>query len=318
MSSLVKGDWNSIDSVIFYLPEYTSKNGKTMIFDLDGTLIASVRGSNPNNITNENDWIFFPGVIDKLSQQNKNILIIASYTFSEDGKYTKEKTLLRCHKILEFLLSYDIHPFFFITTKKDRYRKPERGCITLYNKIINSEYSLSPQEFSLVGDGAGRKCTIPAYCSNSSDIELAINIGCDFYNPAEFFNFNTSLSPKDNDLIILLGNPSCGKTTVANYIASEYDYYYVSDELKYEKRKSKVLELCKKNLSIVLDGSYPSKKDRIDFIEIAQRFDYSVRVLYILMDGRNYSKEVKNSEYETYSRKFQLPIDEVDDLILMV
>lgn len=327
MSSFNCGEWNSYGSVKFFLPNLSiSRNCEVIFYDLDGTLVTSRSGTENDKITCPDDFIFYPSVIQTLSSQNDKVIVIYnSYTLNDTENHKERVLLKRANNIRKFLEDYSIHPFIFISTKRDKFKVPELGIYTLFESLLSSHYSSKIHKKCIVGDSIGGKDPNIIYRNGNSDSLFSENIAhyscgeCKIYRPFEIFDFDFDFIPVQNEVIILMGNPSCGKSTLAENISTDFDYAVV-------KKVDQIKKAMKNKSGVIVDNRHPSRNERKKIINWCRFNGHSVRIIFILVDGRNYNSSRDNDEkeernaFENYSKRFEMPYDhpEYDDCEVIV
>lgn len=68
-------------------PKFINKLSEIATFDLDWTLIKPKKGKHPKD---KDDWVFLPGVKDKLIELNKNGVTIIIFTNQSSTKFVLE------------------------------------------------------------------------------------------------------------------------------------------------------------------------------------------------------------------------------------
>ena len=244
------------------------------------------------------------------------------------------------------------------STQKDKFRKPNKFMWDFL--IDNLKIDLDIENSFYVGDAAGRiknwkpKMKRDFSCS---DRKFAHNIGIKFFTPEEYFlkeektnkylidGFNpfqynysktTKISvPKENELILMVGLPASGKSTIAKRFFK--DYVYINMDIL--KTKSKCLKLAKEsiknNKSIVIDNTNIDKKTRKEYIDIAKESNYLVRSIVMDVDKefalhlnniRSIIKGIKpvpKIAYNVLLKKYQIPtkdegIDKIKNIKLNI
>lgn len=207
-------------------------------FDLDGTLIGSVRdGFTHVNINIKNKLI-------ELSKTSDIVIFT--------NQFAAPKNI---ESILSQILSeLEIPVRLYAALKKDEFRKPEKGMFNLLPKKY--------KKVTFVGDAAGREGDF-----SDSDLVFAKNIGATFKTPEEFFDYSFEI-PEEIQLIILVGFPASGKTTLVKSHLEKIDFVSVSrDELGTIPRCVKrAKELLKEGRSVVIDNLNATRDARKMFI----------------------------------------------------
>ena len=100
---------------------------------------------------------------------------------------------------------------------------------------------------------------------------------------------------------------------------SSYYQKYLSDHMHVEQDKignrTKVLKeldkLLKSGISVVIDSTNPSQKNRLEYYKNAQLYDYNIKVLYFLTNGTGFNKlrvkPVPTIAYHIYFKNFEPP-----------
>lgn len=185
--------WKIHETCVYYVPDIskinTGKYKPAMAgFDLDGTLIKSNCLKQPVSPT---DWNFSsPNVIQTLQQTFSNGYYICIFT--NQIRFT---SLIRTKidNIRQTLESNGIFPFIFISTKYDKYRKPDTGMFRLFLGILQQNLPIqidiqNLQSLSFyVGDAVGSTSHNPAYQWSDSDFKFAGSCGVRFYTPDQLF-----------------------------------------------------------------------------------------------------------------------------------
>jgi len=287
-------------------------------FDFDGTLVFPKDGKQfPRSV---DDWEFFnsevPNTIRKYYEDGFMIVIFTNQ--SKDWKHDQIKIV---SELLEIPL------FIVIATDKEMY-KPN---INLFNKFIGDN-TIDKDESFFVGDALGRKIDFA-----SSDRLFAENIGIKVYPPEYIFklkeiNFEipTILLSNDPEVIILMGYPGSGKSTIAKKICNENsnsnsNYNYIERDIYKTpaKMKKKALEYILDKKSIIFDATNSSIKSRKEFILFAlnarrTRSDqnYPIKCVHVSLSRalsykrnllREDKKKVPQIAYAVYNKYFEEP-----------
>lgn len=291
-------------------------------FDLDWTLVRTRRGRFPKD---EDDWAWLPNRLDVLNHYYHGGYTIVIFT---NQNYKGEKltiALNRINKIVSDLEIHGINVWAFVSTSKDKYRKPETG---MWEELEN-QIKVIRSKSLYVGDAAGRETD-----HGNSDREFVENLNrqvsvegqrteIKFYTPEEIFPVNQVYIPKEQTLIVMVGMPGAGKSTfVKEKLQSSDDlnqqWYHVEQDVM--KTERKILSAVKSGLingkSVVVDATNSSLSRRKKYIELAKELNVPSMILYFVANGyeRNKLREkpVPTVAYNVYYKKLEEPSYETD------
>jgi bifunctional polynucleotide phosphatase/kinase len=265
---------------------------KIASFDLDGTLITTKSGRKfPKD---EKDWVFnykcVPKKIGQLIKDGFCIIIISNQSGLDGNDKKLNEWKIKLFDIVKEL-GIDIQILAALT--KDSYRKPQ-------TKIIEEFFPDNINKDSFYcGDAAGRDGDFA-----DTDYKFALNASLDFKLPEHLFlnekhelptinypiDFNNKSNPlklnftpnkKDNEMIIMVGCPGSGKSSVSKVLNQKYDYVIINqDTLKTAVKCMKEAEKTIKNKqSLIIDCTNPSKEKRKPYIDLAKKHNYNVKVM---------------------------------------
>jgi bifunctional polynucleotide phosphatase/kinase len=324
-------------SIYIIFNKYSPITNKIASFDLDGTLIIPSSGNKfPKN---ENDWKWLynniPDKLNELYNNNWNIIIFTNQNGLSKGKI-KISTLITKFKNIIQQLNFPIT--IFISTADDNFRKPQIGMWKIANKLLKIKPNLFSESF-FVGDAAGRINDF-----SCSDRKFALNIGINFYTPEEYFlnynkqkfniGFNPFLNIQDSkiyssnqlinnqlyiqnlilqflgepsqlQLIIMVGPPASGKTTICKKYLIPNNYIYINNDTL--KSKNKCLLIAENSLrngeSCVIDNTNPKKIDREPYLQLANKYGAISKCIEIDI-SINTAQHLNNFRY--HQSKFQI------------
>jgi len=254
-----------------------SKRSHIALFDFDGTLVKPKEGRPfPRDVE---DWEFtrpsVPEVIHKLAKTHQFVIV------TDQSKGWKVDQI---HAVMKAL---DIDPSIIVGVRKE-HQKPST---ILFDSMFPT---FDKEKTFYVGDAAGRK-------EDWSDRDklFAEAIGVKFYVPEQLFplepiHFKPIPLVKELEVIIMVGYPASGKSTLAKSLG----YYVVNgDELKTTPQRLKDAE---KHLdqSIVFDSTAASKKKRAEFIAFAAKHKRPVRIVWVPTSLERSMEQNKQRELE--------------------
>jgi len=267
---------------------------KVAAFDFDGTIAATKSGK--KFPTSEDDWKWqydtVPAKIKELHKQKYTIIIVsnqAGFASGKDNKGMGDKWMQKLDTIIEQL---GIEALVFCSTSKNIYRKPLPTFFTEFipNKLHSASF--------YCGDAAGR----PADFSDT-DRKFALNIPIQFISPETLFlnkqqelppieypiqlnrkkcgQFQCNITPANNDMIIMVGYPASGKSSISTYLKNTHNYTIINqDTLKtFAKCTSEAAKQMKLNKSIIIDATNPTKEVRKKWIDLADIYSYDVQIV---------------------------------------
>lgn len=286
------------------------KNRKIAAFDLDSTLITTESGKKfPKN---SDDWIWMEyndttSVKDKLNEfcdEKYQIIIVTNQAGIKSSEEKLQEFKDKIEKIEQDLT--ETHPNvsfeLYCAPHKDIHRKP---FPTFFEKL-----SIDKINSFFCGDGAGRPND-----HTSGDIKFAHNLGMKFRTP-EFIFADDKTSDKSKgvitypiklhhnktsykyvtnsndrpELIIMVGFPGSGKSTIARLIEkarAEQNNQITVVSLDELKTKSKMIRTIKtlagEGDSMIIDNTNIDPKTRSELIDIVKSIDdsYYVRIIYV-------------------------------------
>ena len=278
-------------------------------FDYDWTIVNPKDGSTfPRDV---DDWAWFsdetPQIIKGYHEKGFTIAI-----FTNQTKPWKVDQILKVCETLAI-------PMFVCVAMKKADHKPNPLMFTM----LLDEYEgkeVAKDESFFVGDALGRKSDF-----SDSDKVFAENIGVNWLAPENVFMCETfvkhtveiSLEP---EIIIMVGYPGSGKTTIAQDICKSENYIHLKgDDFKSNTPKmiKASLEYLKDNKSIVFDATNSGEKKRALYITVAQKYDYPVRCIHVSTPlGISYKrnkcrqdkKQVPKIAYSVYKKHFDEPL----------
>jgi bifunctional polynucleotide phosphatase/kinase len=309
---------------------------KIASFDLDDTLIHTK--SKKKFAIDGLDWKFafsnLPDKIKELHNDGYSIIVISNQAGIASGKTPGDEWTKKLDSISEIL---GIEMKVFCSISKNKYRKPHTSFFDefLPNKLNKKSF--------YCGDAVGRTNDFA-----DTDYKFALNLGINFYTPEHLFqekkndlplikycidikNTNNDIDKSNEfidhfnkinkELIIMVGFPGSGKSTISKELKTNFGYEVINqDTLKTPKKC--ILETeknMKKEKSIIIDSTNPSKLKRKAWIDLANDNNYSVRIIEMttsidkskhnniyrsLCSGTN---PVPDIAYNMYKSKYEKP-----------
>lgn len=289
-------------------PKYRDKLAS---FDYDWTIVNPKEGKTfPVNV---NDWEWYhPSVPDKIKEYYDNGHMIVIFTNqSKEWKHKQIRIVSRALKI----------PIFTVIASKPNYKpKTNMFDVLFKNNTINKSESF------FVGDALGRKIDF-----SDSDKVFADNIGIKCYSPEEiFFKEEKTIIPNilnkyfiynesNPEIIIMVGYPGSGKSTIANYICNSDNYVSInSDDYKTTpKMLKKAKDYLLNKSSIIFDATNSSIKKRNEYITFAKKNNYyNIKCIHVSTPLsvsfkrnrlRKEEKQVPKIAYSVYTKHYQEP-----------
>lgn len=257
---------------------------KCACFDLDKTLIDTK--SHKKFPIHKDDWIFMynniKNILDNLISKGYCIIVISNQLHIT-------KTWPDKLNDIQKELNIPLKVFSSITYNK--YRKPLPG---FYREFI---FNHCKKGF-FCGDACGRE-----HDFSDTDYKFALNCKLNFKCPEEIFINQTvivppiqyetynyikqtklhpavfSFTPKDKEIIIMVGYPASGKSFISHMIKQKYNYEIVNQDIL--KTKSKMmktfLSLIKQNKSVIIDNTNMTPEKRKQFFVVG----YNIRCIYV-------------------------------------
>ncbi|XP_078368438.1 bifunctional polynucleotide phosphatase/kinase-like [Oculina patagonica] len=293
---------------------FTSKgvvgSSKIAGFDLDHTLIDTQTGKvfSPS----PTDWrMFLPHVVPKLKElwtSGYKIVVFTNQLTLNLNMQNKEDFKTKTESIADHL---DVPVQVLIAPGENEYRKPVSGMWKYLLEKANDGIAVELKDSFYVGDAAGRVANWAPGKNmdfSCSDRTFAVNIGIDFFTPEEFF-LNQKPAPFEwpafdprlldpnkpllspptsklqldcQEVIVMVGYPSCGKTTfVKEHLVPRG--YIPLDEDQFETWEE-CLSACNEALSrgqgVVIDSANPDRETRKRYINCAKQAQASVRCFH--------------------------------------
>lgn len=300
---------------------YNINSNKIASFDFDWTLVKPKDNRKFPKSVDDWEWLFpnIPSIIKQLYNDGHIIVI-----FTNQSKEWKKEQIINVCKTLDI-------PIYIAIAFDKIYYKPN---IDIYEKITEKIGQIDKINSFFVGDALGRKDDFA-----DSDKVFAENIGIKCYSPEDIFyksNKNTiefivlpdiPLEKNKKEVIIMVGYPGSGKSTIADNISKENENYICikGDEFKTSKAMiKKASEYSEK--SIIFDATNGSRKKREEYIQFAKKYDYQViKCIYVttsLEDSyqrnkqRPEEKQVPRIAYSVYKKHFEEPDGTIEQLIV--
>lgn len=295
-------------------------------FDLDKTLIEF-------NLKTSIYKFCYSNIIEKLQVMSKkyNLIIITNQKHNKIDLVKK-----KIENLLEEFKKNNIKISVYCALEDDIYRKPNIGL----KHIIKNHYGHYGKNIcGYCGDSLGRPDDY-----SDTDYKFAINLNIPIYSPEEIFlskpkkdisvnypilnrqHYEFNYKPNEKEMVILVGYPASGKSTIAEQIQSiNYFNEIVCDIINRDTLKtiSKCLKVCeismKENKNVIIDNTNPDKKTREKFIKLAQKYKYKITCVEMktsLLESLhnnyfrsfNFNKQlIPKIAYNVYKSKYKTP-----------
>ena len=282
---------------------------KVASFDMDGTLVNPKSGAKfPKNRA---DWVWFhdsvPNKLKELSKEGYRIVIFTNQAGVEKN-HVKDSDIMG--KIVDLAEVVGVPFQALIACANDRFRKPHLTMWDHYVKDLNG--GVVPKDAFYCGDAAGRhkgwKDAKTKKDFSCSDRKFAANCKMNFMTPEEVFLGEKpttkwtwgSMDPKEllqkyekpgkavkiepvkeQELVILMGPPASGKSTIAKAVFEKNGYVRANNDD--HGTKAKCLKICKEALangkSVVIDNTNSNISVRSEYLAAAKVTSVSFFVL---------------------------------------
>jgi bifunctional polynucleotide phosphatase/kinase len=247
---------------------------KMAMFDYDWTLVKPLSNGTFSKSVDDWRWITekVPEILEKYYDNGYCIVIISNQT---------RNTEMKLQQIINVLSTLKI-PSLISVGYEDIDKKPNR---TMFD-LIKKDKKIDMNKSFYVGDALGRQGDW-----SDSDKKFAENIDIKkIYSPDDLFSINDDkkLIIKQFDkqeIIVLVGYPGSGKTTIANTFDTNKYMVINGDIFKNSKKMIKEAEkYIKVNYSIIFDATNPSIEKRKEYIDFANSKNIPIRCINVETD----------------------------------
>lgn len=238
---------------------------KMAIFDYDWTLVKPI--SNGTFSKKVDDWMWLsqkvPEVLVNYYNNGYSITIVSNQT---------RNTKMKIEQISNALTTLNI-PLIFIVGYEDDVKKPKPAMFNILTKDKKVDFKKS----FYVGDALGRQGDWSAV-----DRQFAENIGIlnilspdDLFSIAKVTNVKAAAAIteyKAQEIVVMVGYPGSGKSTIANSFDSERYKIISGDEYVTSKKMIKAsVEHLKNGHSIIYDATNPTIAKRKEYIDVTKK-----------------------------------------------
>ncbi len=286
-------------------------NKRFAIFDVDWTLIKPKDGRKfPQNV---DDWQWLrksvPETVRKFFVDGFEIIFLTDQ--SKPWKVTMIENVIS-------VLAVDVT--CLIAMNKAFHKPNPAFFLENFSNMYDSDSSF------FVGDAAGREGDW-----SRNDIDVAARIGVKFYTPEEVFPLFKEEEPVirggvEQEVLIMVGYPASGKTTVAREMQEKYGYAHIDGDVF--KTAPKMLKEAEKYVgsplpsgayrSVIFDATNGTKERRKLYIDFARKHNLRVRCLWkttpidlSMEQNRERQKQggpkVPDVVFYTYRKRFEEP-----------
>jgi bifunctional polynucleotide phosphatase/kinase len=248
--------------------------GKMAMFDYDWTLVKPLSNGTFSKSVDDWRWITekVPEILEKYYDNGYCIVIISNQT---------RNTKMKLQQIINVLSTLKI-PSLISVGYEDIDKKPNR---TMFD-LIKKDKKIDMNKSFYVGDALGRQGDW-----SDSDKKFAENIDIKkIYSPDDLFSINNKkkiiIKQFDKqEIIVLVGYPGSGKTTIANTFDTNKYMVINGDIFKNSKKMIKESEkYIKANYSIIFDATNPSIEKRKEYIDFANSKNIPIRCINVETD----------------------------------
>jgi DNA 3'-phosphatase len=286
-----------------YIPTTIKKDAKKIwMFDVDGTILTSMKGS---KIADEDFILLGPieEIFSSLESDGAVVALVSNQQMWNEAQAKFERLRILFPTVIQAIA----------TGKGSPFRKPGTG---LYDLILQLGDLKQIKERHYVGDAIGPSASYPPYRWASSDAEFAAAVDAEFHEPLELFPH--SPEPKTSvkkELILFVGNPGAGKSTLAAKFGA-HGYAVVNQDTI--GTRAKVLKAAKEawafGSSVIIDATNPSREKRQEIIDAVGATKDQVRIFWFIRDGRPFNalrpEPVPEIAYRMYTKYFETPTED--------
>ena len=290
----------------FYVHEGIYIGDKIFATDLDGTLIRTRKARFAKD---EYDYAFLPNCIKTLKNYIKKGFTIAIFT---NQKRLPDIMINKINNVLTDLINEGIDPWIFVSTKEDKYRKPNIGMWEYFEN--NLGHKINYESSFYVGDAAGRPQD-----HSDADIKFAEKAGLKFYTPEEIFPNDEINIPNYQSMFIAVGNQGSGKTTFYKNNLEPLGWFHANQDKigSYAKVLKEIERALKEGQSVYVDATNPSFSKRQDYIELAIKYQIPTLIIYFVSDGYGFNQlrtenKIPTIAYNIYYKNLEEPTEELD------
>ena len=192
---------------------------------------------------------------------------------------------------------------------------------SIYNHF-RGDHVIDLKDSFFVGDALGRTGDW-----SDTDKIFAGNIGIRHHSPEDIFYVAEEFTLPDisvslSELIIMVGFPGSGKSTIANHIATTNDKCVIISGDVYKtlpRMKKEGLKHVGKGTTLIFDATHSSIKKRHELCIFAHKINYSVTCIHLTTSmDRSYSrnkcrtdkKQVPRIAYNVYRKHYEEPTED--------
>ena len=298
-------------------------SGNMAMFDLDCTLIKPIKNKSPKKPYKEFTYCF-SNSIQKLQEYSKNSYQIVIITNQKVLKTEQDKTDW-IEKINKIHSELKIELIVYASLEDDVYRKPRTGFLEFIKPNSDSFYC---------GDALGRMNDF-----TDTDLKFAMNINIRCLSPEFVFKNDVEID-KNNvsnvlinyapiyklqyyklfkylnldvtfEVIIMVGIQGSGKSFLSRWIKQQnsfwvYDIISRDTEGTMNKCLNRMENSLRSGFNIIIDNTNPTIQSRKPFIDLAKKYDYTVKIINIGKMCEDFNMASHNNYYRHI--KFGIPL----------